>query len=229
MSIIARHQTPRGEVVLTQRDAASGASILEIVVDGVFLMSSANGGSERALARHCLEPLHQRQALRVLVGGLGMGLTLSSALDHQNVVLVDVVEVEPLIVDWARTHFIRLNDDALSDERVNIIVTDITEYATSCPTTYDVILLDVDNGPTWLVAETNAVLYEAPTLEQLHSLLKPGGVLGVWASHRASAFEETLRQAFPGHSMVEEIVVPESIEGRNLDFYLYRAQRQATD
>lgn len=230
MAIIARHLTPRGEVVLRRRDADDDPPVLEIIADGVFLMSSLNGGSERALAERCLEPLgHRKKKLRVLVGGLGMGFTLSAVLDHQYVVVVDVIEVEPHVVLWARTHFVHLNDNALTDGRVRIIVADIIDFVATCQDAYDAILLDVDNGPTWLAADTNAALYEAQALERLRSMLEPGGTLGVWSSQRSGVFAEALRRAFAVDSPVDELVIPERVEGRDLEFYLYRAQRHATD
>lgn len=229
MAIIARHQTPRGEVVLTRRDVDRGAPLLDIVVDGVFLMSSKNGISERALARRCLDPLDQQPALRVLVGGLGMGITLAAVLESKNVVLVDVVEIESVIVDWARKHFTHLNGNALSDRRVNVLIDDLVEFLPRCSSTYDVVLLDIDNGPTWLVSKANARMYLPSCLGQLRALLEPGGILGVWSSHRSDSFLETLQQAFDHRSTVDEHVIRENIEGHELEFYLYRVTTAATD
>ena len=45
----------------------------------------------------------------------------------------------------------------------------------------DVVLLDVDNGPGYLVHESNAELYRSPFLTEVRRLLRPGGVLVISA------------------------------------------------
>lgn len=217
MTIVARHMTDRGEVVLRQRDEET----FEIIVDGVFLMASANRDSARELSLRGLAPLAGRTELVVLVGGLGLGFTLAAALEQPGVARVDVVEVEPIIVEWNRGPVAHLNGHAVDDPRARVIVADIVAFVSGSRETYDAILLDTDNGPTWLVADSNAPLYQAGALERLRAMLAPGGVLGVWASEPSPAFRADLERVLPG---VEEVVVADVVDGRELEHVLYLAR-----
>jgi len=226
--VLAREETERGEVVLRRREEADGEPIYEIIFNGVFLMASTNGLSARQLAFLGLEPLGRRvlrpgpgqSGLRVLVGGLGMGYTLQAVLEHPGVARVEVVEVEPLIVEWARIHFGPLNGESLADERVQVVVADLARYLEMTTGPYDAILLDVDNGPTWLVLEENAAVYGRPALERMQDLLAPGGVLAVWAAEQASDFLAELEHTF---AWADEVVVEEKAEGRKTEYFIYRA------
>lgn len=219
--VLAREETGRGEVALRRRLDDAGCPIYEIIFNGVFLMASTNAHSARQLACLGLEPLRRRAGLRVLIGGLGMGYTLQAALAHPGVAQVEVVEVEPLIVQWNRQHFGPLNGEALADERVEVVVADLTAHLQATGGRYDAILLDIDNGPTWLVLEENVAVYERPALGRMRELLAPGGVLAVWAAEPAPCFAAGLVQEFGG---VDELPVAEEVEGRRTEYVIYRAR-----
>ena len=75
---IARAESPRGEIVLRERREENTPTVLELRVNGVFVMDTLETTTERALARAALA-LADRPA-RVLVGGLGLGFTLHEVL-----------------------------------------------------------------------------------------------------------------------------------------------------
>ena len=220
--VIARYLTPRGETVLRQQRLPDGSCAFEIISDGVFLMASYNQVSARALAKYGLETVVIRygSGLRVLVGGLGMGLTLQETL-VSNVVSVDVVEIIPDIIDWNKTYFASLNGKALSDSRVTIIRDDLYAvlYA-SHPMQYHVIMLDVDNGPSWLSHKDNAKLYTLKTLERISKLLVSGGVLTVWSAQSEPEFLSRMQTVF---KRAEEIpIIVSSKNGKNIENFIYR-------
>ena len=74
--ILSRVTTPHGELQLqrwTETDE-KGQPVYEVIFNGVFLMASYNELSEKALATLAIEPLtSDRQDLRILIGGLGIG------------------------------------------------------------------------------------------------------------------------------------------------------------
>ncbi len=223
--VLARETTPWGEIQLQQwiETDGPGQPVYEIIFNGVFLMASYNERSGKAVATLAIEPLAgERRALRALIGGLGMGYTLRAALDYDGIQAVDVVEIEEHIINWAQRFFGELNGHALSDPRVHLIQMDLRDYLFQMEETYDAIILDVDNGPTWLVLESNQSLYERPTLARMKDLLAEGGVLTVWAAEKCPDFQKRLEKVF---GQAEEITIQETDRrGRLTDYFIYRAR-----
>ncbi len=58
---------------------------------------------------------------------------------------------------------------------------------------YDVVLLDVDNGPEGLTKRGNSQLYHRKGLAAIRSALREGGVLAVWSSAPNEAFDRRIR------------------------------------
>jgi spermidine synthase len=185
--IVARRQTPRGELVLRRR-----GEIHEIVSNGVFLMDTSSGESERLLARVAVA----NGARRVLIGGLGVGFTLAEALAAPGVESVTVVEVEDVVVRWNRGPLAAVNGRALDDPRVRVVVDDLRSWLATCDETFDAICLDVDNGPDWTVTESNRSLYDVDALRVLKNCLGPGGRLAVWSAAASASFAARLRSVF---------------------------------
>jgi spermidine synthase len=223
--VLARETTPQGEIQLQQWIEANGTGqpVYEIIFNGVFLMASYNERSGKTVATLAIEPLAgERQTMRALVGGLGMGYTLRAALDYDGIQAVDVVEIEKYIISWAKRFFDELNGHALSDPRVRLIQMDLRDYLLQTEEAYDAIILDVDNGPTWLALESNQSLYERPTLVRIKDLLTEGGVLTVWAAEKCPDFRKRLEEIF---GQAEEITIQEADRrGWPTDYFIYRAR-----
>ena len=163
-------------------------------VDGRVLMSSRMHDSEEALAEHALERCDDPDA--VLVGGLGLGFTLRAVLDRVAPdARVTVAELVPQLVAWNRTHLADLHDSALNDERCEVVVGDVYDTIKRSPRSFDVILLDVDNGPVALSSAKNQRLYSEHGVRACHQALRPGGVLAVWSSGPNARFERRLSSA----------------------------------
>jgi len=223
--ILSRVTTPRGELQLQQWAVTDSTSqpVYEIIFNGVFLMASYNELSAKAVATLAIEPLaSERQDMRVLIGGLGIGYTLQAALECGGIRAVDVVEIDKHIINWAKSFFTELNGNATSDSRVHLIQADIVDYIQKTDKTYDVIILDVDNGPTMLAMESNQNLYEEPMLSRMKNILTDGGVLTVWAEKESPPFRKRLGEIF-GQS--EVITVQEmDMRGCPTDYFIYRTR-----
>ncbi|GAB2445416.1 spermidine synthase [Nocardioides hungaricus] len=192
---IARAETERGELVLRERRDEGAPSALELRANGLFVMDTLEVGSERALASAALELVDHPYA--VVVGGLGLGFTMHEVLADSRVERCAVVEVEQPLVDWMRDGTIPHGPALLADERVAVVVADIAvALAEAAPATYDLVLLDVDNGPGHLVHGTNEALYRAPALESARQALRPGGALAIWSAAEAPELEERMRAVF---------------------------------
>ena len=145
-----------GELRLMQRDAE-----FSIRLGHTELMNSRLRGSEEALATLACAKAPGAAASRILVGGLGMGFTLRAALAVLGEgAQVDVVELVPGVVAWARGPMAALFEGCLSDPRVRIHESDVSAVIAAAKQTYDAILLDVDNGPEGLTREANDGLYD---------------------------------------------------------------------
>lgn len=168
----------------------------EVWVDQTQLMSTRVYGSEEALVELALERLGNRKAPRVLVGGLGMGFTLARALALvPERASVDVAELVPEIVTWNRELFGDRAGRPLEDPRARVIQGDVRDVLEEAGEgAYDVVLLDVDNGPQGLSRPGNDSLYSRPGLKLLRKALKQGGVLAVWSSADDAAFDSRLRK-----------------------------------
>ena len=138
--------TREGVLALRQR----GACEFHITLGGLVLMNSMARRSEEALGSLACQPFSTRPAPRALVAGLGLGYTLRAMLDVLPAgAKVTVAELNPVVVAWCRGPLAVLTDAALSDARVTLEVTDVTNVikraAESEP--FDAIVLDLYTGP----------------------------------------------------------------------------------
>src|SRR3954469_1118310 len=160
------------------------------------LMNSRLSGSEAALATLAAKQIEAVKKPHMLIGGLGMGFTLRAALAVLGTgARIVVAELVPAVVAWARGPMAELFGDSLSDPRVRIDETDVSEIIRSNKSKYDAILLDVDNGPEGLTRKANDALYGSGGLSAAYAALRPGGVLAVWSSGPNAAFSKRLRNA----------------------------------
>ncbi|HEX8667595.1 MAG TPA: hypothetical protein VF727_04390 [Allosphingosinicella sp.] len=167
------------------------------------LMNSRLSGSEEALASLACDGAAPGAA--VLVGGLGMGFTLRAALRVLGPEATVVVsELVPAIVTWARGPMAHLFGDSLEDPRVTVVEGDVAALIEGGRSAYDVILLDVDNGPDGLTRRENDRLYGESGLAAAGAALRPRGRLAIWSSAPDAGFTRRLSKA--GFT-VEEVTV----------------------
>lgn len=188
--LISTAQIPGGEELRLFR---RGGDFM-IVLGGNELMSSRQSGSEEALALMTIERLRDAKAAHLLIGGYGMGFTLRAALGALGPeARVDVAELVPEIIDWARGPMQHLTAGCLDDPRVRIIIGDVADAIGAAR--YDAILLDVDNGPDGLTRAENDRLYSSRGLAAAKAALKPGGVLAIWSAWPDASFTRRLKHA----------------------------------
>ncbi len=193
---------------------------LEIVCNGVFLVSTENEASSRALVRAARSILPPRP-LDVLIGGLGVGHALDEALELPGLRSLTVVEIEPVVVDWYRRYGGACAARAAADRRVTLCVGDVAEVLARAAGDFDLVALDTDNGPDWLVREDNAGLYEEAGLRRAHRALRPGGVAAFWTTGHHAGFREALAGVFADVTATEAVDV---IGGRPHTYVMYAAR-----
>ncbi|MEH6716441.1 spermidine synthase [Parasphingorhabdus flavimaris] len=183
-----------GELRLFRREL-KGADEYSIMLGRIELMNSRLSGSEEALATLSCNRLGVKNP-RILIGGYGMGFTLRAALSvlppqaH-----VEVVELIPAIVKWARGPMADLSQKCLDDSRVTITNGDVCDVISKADREYDAILLDVDNGPDGLTHEANDRLYSIAGLASAKKALRSNGILAIWSSEGDSRFTARLHKS----------------------------------
>ncbi|OLR90537.1 spermine/spermidine synthase domain-containing protein [Actinokineospora bangkokensis] len=184
--VIARSTGHCGELVLRRRGPHH-----EIIANGMFLMDTSAGESERLLVRAAADRMPGGS---LLIGGLGVAFSLREALAHPRVTAVTVVEREPDVITWNQGPL--GNAAPLQDPRTHCICADLIPWLTTTPTRFDALCLDIDNGPDWTLDDGNATLYSPEGLALLRDHLTPGGVLAIWSASTSPTFTTRLTTTF---------------------------------
>jgi spermidine synthase len=181
---------------VTQNDA-----LLELYgKDGMFMVR-ANGfelmngfchESETALGELAAKFAPRREP-RVLVGGLGLGYTVAALADALgDIGMITVAELSSAVIDWFHRH---VKASVLPEARENLAIVraNIADFLTG-EDRFDVVVLDIDNGPEPLVTAANARLYSSAGLTALHACLSADGVALLWSGFESAAFESRARK-----------------------------------
>ena len=191
--LLGRAQTSGGgaDLALYQRD-----SEFSLRADNRELMNSRVYGAEEAMARLGCQNLAKHPGARVLIGGLGMGYSVRTALDILGEdARVGVAELAPAVVEWNRGVLADLAGRPLEDRRAELHEADVAQLIRAARGDYDAIMLDVDNGAEAMVRKGNNWLYSPPGLSATYAALRRGGVLAIWSAGHQPAFVRRLRRA----------------------------------
>jgi spermidine synthase len=177
-----------------------GARDFLIVINGRVLMNSSASRSETALGELACKALSSRLKPRVLIGGLGMGLTLRAALDVlPSDARVIVAELNPTIVTWCRGPLAGLTKKAVDDPRVTVVIDDVKNVIIQASQPgaerFDAIIIDLYEGPSSSTDAVNDPFYGSRALKMTHAALRESGLLAVWGENPDAAFEKRLSAA----------------------------------
>jgi spermidine synthase len=183
-------------------------------------MDTVEVSTERAMAHAALAVVEDPRA--VLVGGLGLGYTMHEVLADSRVEKCAVVEIEPALVEWMRAGLVPGGPALLADERVTVVEADVVAAVQEArDASYDLVLLDVDNGPGHLVHAANAALYAAPALTDARRILRPGGAIVVWSADEAPELDKALATVFGDVTGQRHAV---QLQERDEHYWLYVAR-----
>ena len=188
-------------------------------MNGVFVMDTVETSSERALAHEALA--HHEQPREVLVGGLGLGFTLAELLQDPRVERVSVVERDSAVIGWMRDGTVPHGPALLADPRVQLYERDVADLVRESLAAFDLILLDVDNGPDNLVHLDNAALYQPALIAACRAALRPAGSLVVWSAAHCPVLHDTLTAEF-GDAIATSYEV--DLQGRAEHYWLHSAR-----
>jgi len=176
-----------------------GADDFLILINNRVLMNSSANRSEKTLGAQACAALPVRPKPRVLIGGLGMGLTLRATLDALPAsAQVVVSELNPITVTWCRGPLAELTNHAVDDSRVSVVIDDVSKViaAASVKTEkFDAIIIDLYEGPHAKTDARNDPFYGSRALEKTAAALSTGGVFAVWGENPDAGFEKRLAKA----------------------------------
>ena len=184
-----------------------------------ILMSNRMHDSEEALAEIALSRVVSPGA--VLVGGLGLGYTARAVLDRVSTgTEVTVLELMPELVDWNRRYLGNLAGNPLDDPRCRLVVGDVFDTLKQSPAAFDVILLDVDNGPQGLTQPKNQRLYGDPGIRVCLAALRPNGVLAIWSQGPNARYRRRLEK----HGAEVEVLTVDARLGSKMQHVVFVAK-----
>ena len=187
--------TADGVLELRQR----GERDFLITVNSLVLMNSSLHRSEEALGQLACAHLKEQEAPRVLVGGLGMAITLRAVLDSLPAsAKVVVAELNPVVLAWCRGPLAFLTGGAVDDPRVTVQIADVAAVirgSASGRERFDAVVLDLYTGPHAKSHKVEDPLYGSVAIELTRCALKAGGVLAVWGENGDQAFKKRLSAA----------------------------------
>ncbi len=168
-----------------------------IRVDGLELMSSLQYESESQLAK-LAKASFGSSCPRILLGGLGLGFTLASLLqEFEDFEYLEVVEKSNGVLRWYNQYFreriftsAQQSQFRLMDLKIQLKCQDIIDYLLTSALLFDLILVDVDNGPEAICGESNSELYTKRGLELIAERLDKRGRLFLWSGFESAAFRD---------------------------------------
>lgn len=197
----------RGELVYYKEGASATVSVRRrggettLAIEGK-VDASDNGGdmTTQKLLAHL--PLLVADAPgRVCIIGLGSGVTLNAALKHP-IGRVDVVELSPEVVEASR-FFHHVNERALEDPRVRLIINDGRNHLLLTAETYDVIISEPSNP--WMAGVS--ALFTREFFQLVYARLTDRGIFCQWLhSYNMSGRDlksvlRAFQEVFPGASL----------------------------
>jgi len=185
--------TPNGKLELRQR----GERDFLILINNRVLMNSSANRSELFLGEHACSLVAERPKPRVLIGGLGMGLTLRAALDVLPAdAKVTVAELNPVVVMWGKGPLAGLMKHALDDPRVLVKICDVAKVieqaAQKGQDKFDAVIIDLYEGPHTGTDARNDPFYGSRALALTRNALSKKGVFAVWGEAPDAGFEKRL-------------------------------------
>jgi len=160
------------------------------------LMNNRMYSSEEALAELGCAHIKNTTNAKVIVGGLGMGYTLASALkattESSQVIVAELV---PDVVEWNKGPLGECAGMPLDNKRAEVYLGDVAELFKTNKPTYDAVLLDADNGPEGFTHADNGNLYSLESLISIKQSLRPKGMLAIWSSWHDPKFTQQLKKA----------------------------------
>jgi spermidine synthase len=142
-----------------------------LVLDGVVQTSERDEFIYHEMMTH-VPILAHGAAQEVLIIGGGDGGALEEVLKHPGVRRATLVELDPLMIDIARTWLAEIHRGAFDDPRAEVLCADGVEFVARAERGFDVIIVDSTDP-----AGRGEVLFGEAFYADCRARLRPGGIL----------------------------------------------------
>ena len=194
--VVHAERTPYQEIVLTESVSLTGAHDVRLFLNGDLQFSSVD---EYRYHEALVHPAMSGPHGRVLVLGGGDGLGLREVLRYPDVERVTLVELDPTMIDLARTdsRLTSLNRGAFADPRVVVRTEDAFTWLRGATDRYDAIIVDMPDPDSTATAK----LYSVEFYGLVERVLAPDGRMTIqsgspyFAPNAFWCIENTLRAA----------------------------------
>ena len=155
-----------------------------LLLDGIVQTTEKDEFIYHEMMAHIPVISHPEPKDILIIGG-GDGGVLREVLKHPGVKRADMVEIDPDVVTFSKMHLPSISDGAFENVKTNLIFDDGAEFVKKTDRRYDVVIVDSPDpiGPA-------KVLFGQMFYENIHNILKPGGIM--------------VRQTGSTHMQVEE-------------------------
>lgn len=170
-------------------------------LDGAFMVSERDEFIYHECMVHVSALAHAAPRTAFVMGG-GDGCTARELLKYKSIERIVIAELDPAVIASCRQHFAIVNQGALDDARVKIVIGDAMKTLANQTALFDLIVMDLTDPGDDEVSPTNA-LYSKACFELIRSRLSPDGLMTAHigsAFYHPKRFSETLadlRSVFP--------------------------------
>jgi spermidine synthase len=192
---LRRYVNERRRTVMWERDGRESSVALVKSVDAAFIVNGKSDGAARGdagtqvMLGMIAAALHPRPESSLVVG-LGTGSTAGWLGAIPSMQRVDVVELEPVVLDVARVCS-SVNADVLSNRKVHIEIADAREVLLTTDRRYDLIASEPSNPYRAGIAS----LFTQEFYSAVRARLRPRGIFAQWMQTYA-VHPETVRTVY---------------------------------
>ncbi|MFI5498164.1 polyamine aminopropyltransferase [Nocardia asteroides] len=172
--IVWQSRTPYQQIVLTESFSPFGTTDTRLYLNGGLQFSSVD---EYRYHEALVHPVLASSRRSVLVLGGGDGLALREILRYPDIGQVTLVELDPAMIELARTdeRLTALNQRSFDDPRVRVINADAFTWLRGAPGLFDAVIVDLPDPDQTSVAKLYSQEFYAMTAQ----VLAPGARLVV--------------------------------------------------
>lgn len=163
--VVSAERSQYQEIVVTERKNDT-----RLFLDGDLQFSSVD---EHRYTESLVYPAVSNDPERVLILGGGDGLAAREVLRLPSVREIVQVELDPAVIELANTRLLELNDGALMDPRVNVVIDDAFSWIREHEGGFDSVIVDLPDPDTPALGR----LYSTEFYGVAATMLNPGGLI----------------------------------------------------